>query len=114
MRIVIIGAGMAGLSCAQAPVAAGHGVTLFDKGRGPGGRMSTRRVPMAEACWHSIMARNISPPARRPSAARWQAGRQAAWWPHGPPRAKAWVGTPGMNAPLAHMAAGLMWPFPAM
>lgn len=43
MTIAIIGAGMAGLSCAQHLRAAGHEVTLFDKGRGPGGRMASRR-----------------------------------------------------------------------
>ena len=44
MRIAIIGAGMAGLSCADALRDEGHEIALFDKGRGPGGRMSTRRV----------------------------------------------------------------------
>jgi predicted NAD/FAD-dependent oxidoreductase len=43
-RIGIVGAGMAGLSCATLLAAAGHRVVLFDKGRGPGGRMATRRV----------------------------------------------------------------------
>lgn len=42
-HIAIIGAGMAGLACAQALRARGYGVTLLDKGRAPGGRLSTRR-----------------------------------------------------------------------
>lgn len=46
MTVAIIGAGMAGLSCARALVQAGVAVELFDKGRGPGGRMSTRRVEL--------------------------------------------------------------------
>ena len=41
--VAIIGAGMAGLSSARMLRAAGVSVTLFDKGRGLGGRMSTRR-----------------------------------------------------------------------
>jgi renalase len=42
--IAIIGAGMAGLACARVLAQAGHDVRMFDKGRGPGGRMSTRRA----------------------------------------------------------------------
>jgi renalase len=38
---------MAGLAAASTLAAQGHRVTLFDKGRGPGGRMSTRRVTTA-------------------------------------------------------------------
>lgn len=45
MRIGIVGAGMAGLACAEGLAGLGHEVVLFDKGRGPGGRMSTRRLP---------------------------------------------------------------------
>lgn len=44
MRIAIVGAGLADLSCAQALQAGGTEVALFDKGRGAGGRMATRRV----------------------------------------------------------------------
>ena len=42
--IAIIGAGLSGLSCANALAEAGASVHVFDKGRGPGGRTSTRRV----------------------------------------------------------------------
>lgn len=38
----IIGSGVAGLACARALIAAGHPVTLFDKGRHPGGRCASR------------------------------------------------------------------------
>src|SRR3982751_5969019 len=41
--IAIIGTGIAGLSAAQALQAAGHSVHLFDKSRGSGGRMSSKR-----------------------------------------------------------------------
>jgi predicted NAD/FAD-dependent oxidoreductase len=43
-KIAIIGAGMAGLSAASALTQAGHNVVLFDKSRGSGGRMSTKRT----------------------------------------------------------------------
>ncbi len=44
MEIAVIGAGPAGLCCARALRESGHGVTVFEKSRGPGGRMSTRRA----------------------------------------------------------------------
>ncbi|CAN0068620.1 unnamed protein product, partial [Chrysoparadoxa australica] len=40
----VIGAGLAGAAAARALSARGLDVVLFDKGRGPGGRMSTRRA----------------------------------------------------------------------
>ena len=45
-KVAIIGAGMAGLSAGLFLNAAGMDVRLFDKGRSPGGRVSTRRVPV--------------------------------------------------------------------
>ena len=44
MRVAIIGAGVAGLACAGELAAAGHAVTIFEKARGPGGRISSRRT----------------------------------------------------------------------
>lgn len=41
--IAVIGAGMAGMSCAHELAIAGAEVTVFDKGRSLGGRMATRR-----------------------------------------------------------------------
>ena len=41
-HIAIIGVGMAGVVCARTLRQAGHNVTLFEKSRGLGGRMSTR------------------------------------------------------------------------
>ena len=43
-RVAVIGAGIAGAACARALTLAGHSVHVFDKSRGPGGRMATRRV----------------------------------------------------------------------
>ncbi|MDR5899028.1 FAD-dependent oxidoreductase [Halomonas vilamensis] len=45
--VAVIGAGIAGLACASALTQAGHRVALFDKARGPGGRMSSKRRPAA-------------------------------------------------------------------
>jgi predicted NAD/FAD-dependent oxidoreductase len=44
MTVAVIGAGLAGLTLATALRTAGHDVTLFDKGRKPGGRLATRRA----------------------------------------------------------------------
>jgi renalase len=44
LQVLIIGAGMAGLSAAQEFVKMGHQVIVLDKGRGVGGRMSTRTI----------------------------------------------------------------------
>lgn len=44
MKIAIIGSGMSGLACANRLAQAGMAPTVFDKGRGIGGRMATRRA----------------------------------------------------------------------
>ena len=43
-RVIVVGAGLAGLMAARELTAAGSQVTIIDKGRGVGGRMATRRV----------------------------------------------------------------------
>lgn len=43
-KVAVIGAGMAGAVCARALSLAGRAVHVFDKSRGPGGRLATRRV----------------------------------------------------------------------
>ena len=42
--LVVIGAGMAGLTVARGAVEAGLAVQMIDKGRGLGGRLATRRA----------------------------------------------------------------------
>ncbi|MBB3898987.1 NAD(P)/FAD-dependent oxidoreductase [Roseococcus suduntuyensis] len=44
LPIAIIGAGLAGLTAARLLAAAGRPVRVFDKGRGVGGRLATRRI----------------------------------------------------------------------
>ena len=44
MRVVVVGAGIAGLMAAQSLSKSGHEVTVVDKGRSPGGRLATRRI----------------------------------------------------------------------
>jgi predicted NAD/FAD-dependent oxidoreductase len=44
MRVVVVGAGIAGLIAAQSLSNSGHDVVVVDKGRSPGGRIATRRI----------------------------------------------------------------------
>ncbi|MCU0925519.1 MAG: FAD-dependent oxidoreductase [Hydrogenophaga sp.] len=44
MHFAVVGAGMAGVACARTLLQAGHRVTVFEKSRGFGGRMATRRT----------------------------------------------------------------------
>ena len=45
--VLIIGAGIAGLLCATELNKTGRSVRILEKGRGPGGRMATRRMGKA-------------------------------------------------------------------
>ena len=101
MEVAIIGAGIAGLACAARLIAGGCGVRLFDKGRGPGGRMATRRIELAGATAtfdHGAQYFTARDPRFAAVVARWAEAGLAARWPAAGP--DAWVGTPGMNAPL--------------
>ena len=105
MQIAIVGAGMAGLSCATRLAALGHEIALFDKGRGPGGRMATRRVEADGTMLrfdHGAQYFTARDPRFVEQVARWEReGVVARWDVAGE---DAWVGTPAMNAPIKAMA----------
>ncbi len=97
---------MAGLACAAKLVQTGHAVSLFDKARGPGGRMSTRRVDTAQgeaAFDHGAQYFTARDPAFMAQVAHWAQDGAAARWPAAGD--DAWVGVPAMNAPLRALAA---------
>ncbi|PLK25724.1 NAD(P)/FAD-dependent oxidoreductase [Novosphingobium sp. TH158] len=105
MKIAIIGAGMAGLSCAGGLAEAGHEVILFDKGRGPGGRMSTRRMatPLGDMRFdHGAQYFTAKDPAFRAQVDLWTDRGVVALWPA--VEHEAWVGVPAMNAVIKDMA----------
>ena len=120
MTFAIIGAGMAGLSCAAALKASGHTVRLFDKGRGPGGRMSTRRMetPIGEVRWdHGAQfftarderfQRAVSSWIDQGAVAEWNGDFveiNASGQRHASKLDKRYVGVPGMNGVIKHMAS---------
>ena len=47
-RVAVVGAGLAGATAARRLAEAGHTVQVFDKARGPGGRLATRRAEWAD------------------------------------------------------------------
>lgn len=81
MKIGVIGAGIAGLSCAGMLQTAGHAVMVFDKGRGVGGRIATRRVraPSGDvAIDHGAQYFTMCEPRFAAVAAGWQASGAVA------------------------------------
>lgn len=106
MKIAIVGAGLSGLVCADKLAANGHQVQLFDKGRGPGGRMSTRRIETAQgevSFDHGAQYFTASDPTFQAAVTKWQErGLINRWSSVGE---KMWVGVPTMNAPVKYLAS---------
>ena len=102
-NVLIIGAGMTGLSAARALKNAGWRVTVVDKGRGLGGRISARRYGSTSFDHGAQYAT-----ARGPQFKAWlddlsAAGRAAVWTPRGGDGEDPWwVGTPRMSSLVKH------------
>ncbi len=110
--VAIIGAGMAGLSCAAQLAAAGKTVVILDKGRGPGGRMAARRAEIAGETVgfdHGAQFFTARDPSFKEAVREWQELGVVAPWPAAGD--DAFVGTPGMNGPIRAMgsALGVEW-----
>lgn len=106
---------MAGLSCASTLQQAGLKVSVFEKSRGPSGRMSTRRAE-AWQCDHGAQYFTARDPAFRAEVARWEAAGVAQLWqprihvfggPAPSSEVSRWVGMPTMTAPADRLAAAL-------
>lgn len=99
MRIAVIGAGLAGLTAARRLADAGRVVTVFDKSRGIGGRLATRRTDAGGidhgAPW--VAGDNAFATALDALA---EVGAAAC---HG----RRYVGLPGMSGLVRPLAAGL-------
>lgn len=115
-RVAVVGAGVAGLCCAQRLAAAGCEVQVFEKSRGPGGRLSTRRLawvapdgtPHEASVDHGCPAFEAQGAGLAAAvAAAERQGVLARWSPRGPGGAPRWLGTPAANAWGKALAAGL-------
>lgn len=78
-HIAIIGAGIAGLSCATVLKQADLRVSIFDKSKGPAGRMSTRRGESWE-CDHGAQYFTARDADFRAEVLRWESAGVAGIW----------------------------------
>ncbi|HQT39848.1 MAG TPA: FAD-dependent oxidoreductase [Acidocella sp.] len=97
--VAVIGAGMAGLTAAAHLAQVGMQVTLFDKGRKPGGRMATR-ISDGFIFNHGCQFAT----ARDDTFRNLLVAHNAAIWPA---TGDKYSGTPNMAALAASLAAGL-------
>lgn len=106
--IAIIGAGMAGLSAAHALQQAGLPVQLFDKSRGSGGRLSSKRseIGALDVGAPGFLAHD---PAFQAALDDWHAAGRCARWAAADDSQPYWVGVPRMSA----ISRGLLGELPA-
>jgi renalase len=116
-RVAVVGAGISGLTAASRLARGGCAVTVYETGRGPGGRTSTRRAGPDGAGWqfdHGAQYFSAKDPAFRAIVEDWRAEGLVAEWTgvfgtldattgtfvrEDPQETKErWVGTPSMNA----------------
>jgi renalase len=110
VRIVVVGAGLSGLTAARELTADGHDVTVFDKGRSPGGRLATRRIGDATFD-HGAQFFTVRGDALAAQVADWRSRGLVDVWcdgfdgrGDGHPR---YVATGGMNRLAKDLATGL-------
>lgn len=122
--IAIVGAGLAGLFCSRLLASQGANVQLFDKGRGVGGRMATRRpqsttsTDAAPSFDHGAIAFVSNHPNLAPYRKSWLSeGVIQSWQPkvafldaHGNLKTtlapESYVGSPTNNQLAKHLAQG--------
>jgi renalase len=119
-HFAIIGAGIAGITCARTLVQAGHRVTVFEKSVGAGGRMATRNSPFGTFDHGTqyftvrdprfVQALQTVPKLCKP----WSANAVRVLDEHGvvtpadwPASEPHWVAAPGMNALVRRWAEPL-------
>lgn len=117
-RVAVVGAGIAGLSCARALIDAGHQVRVFEKSRGLGGRMATRRTAHGSYD-HGAQYFTARNPAFQALVKTWEADGIAAPYAGRVARIRAgavrllapaeprFVATPAMNAACRALGADI-------
>jgi len=118
-RVAVIGAGISGLICARTLIDQGVRVNVFEKSRGTGGRMATRRTEDGLRFDHGAQYFTVRDEQFQRYVESWQQdgivapwnGRictltdsQIEWKDRNTPR---YVAVPGMNAICKHLAIGL-------
>ncbi|MEM7049858.1 MAG: FAD-dependent oxidoreductase [Acidobacteriota bacterium] len=120
LEVLVVGAGIAGLAAARTLHDHGHRVTVLDKGRGPGGRMSTRRRGELRFD-HGAQYFTARDRRFRRWVETWFEDDLVAPWsgrlvtleadadaePQPKTAARRWIAVPGMNALCRHLAEDL-------
>lgn len=109
MRVIVVGAGLSGLTAARRIVGHGHEVTVLDKGRSSGGRCATRRIGDATLD-HGAQFFTVRSAEFANITESWLGAGVAREWCRGfgandgHPR---YCGTNGMTTITKHLATGL-------
>lgn len=101
--VAIVGAGLSGIVAARDLAAVGFRVRVFEKSRGVGGRMATRRGDAGAFDHGAQYLRATGADFAREVAALEAQGVLARW----PVEGGVHVGMPGMSAPVKRLAEGL-------
>jgi len=109
MKVVVVGAGLAGLTAARGIASAGHDVIVLDKGRSSGGRCATRRVGAA-VFDHGAQFFTVRTEEFERMVGEWMSADVAREWCRGFGAADGhprYCGVGGMTTITKHLARGL-------
>lgn len=105
-KTAVIGAGMAGLTCARELAQRGVNVVVFDKGRGLGGRMATRRAEGGFQFDHGAPYVSAQSDGFASMLTQAEAAGAVAHWSQACEE-QGYVGVPGMTGLAKYLGLGL-------